>query len=83
MRDGPEWFSKAFRWKIDSASGTEIDGRARLNRLTSLLCVQYIANGLSGEFFTMHVRLMVEPVFMKTSGPPMIVVSGSAIEFTI
>lgn len=36
-----------------------------------------MANGDSGEFFTMHVRLMVEPVFMKTSGPPMIVVNGS------
>lgn len=69
---------KAFRWKIDSASGTEIDERAYLIRLTSLLCVQYIANGDSGEFFTMHVKLIVEPVLMKTSGPPMIVVNGSA-----
>lgn len=37
-----------------------------------------MANGDSGEFFTMHVKLMVEPVFIKTSGPPIIVVNGSA-----
>jgi hypothetical protein len=47
------------------------------NRLTSLLCVQYMANGDSGEFLTMHVRLMVEPVFMNISGPPIIDVNGS------
>lgn len=47
-------------------------------RLTSLLCCQYMAKGDSGEFRTMHVRLMVDPVLMKISGPPIIVVNGSA-----
>jgi hypothetical protein len=57
--------SIVLRWKIDAVNGTEIDGReAYWKRLTSLLCVQYIANGDSGEFFTMHVKLMVEPVLM-------------------
>jgi hypothetical protein len=46
-------------------------------RLTSLLCVQYMAKGDSGEFFTMQVRLMVDSAFMKISGPPIIVVNGS------
>jgi hypothetical protein len=58
--------------------GTEIDKRAlERKRLTSLLCVQYIAKGDSGEFFTIHVKLMVDPVFMKISGPPMMLVNGS------
>lgn len=37
-----------------------------------------MANGDSGEFFTMHVKLIVDPVLMKISGPPIIVVNGSA-----
>lgn len=43
-----------------------------------LLCVQNIAKGLSGEFLTMHVKLMVLPKFTNISGPPMTVVWGSA-----
>lgn len=42
-----------------------------------LLCVQNIAKGLSGEFFTMHVKLMVLPKFTNISGPPIMVVRGS------
>ena len=44
-----------------------------------LLCVQNIANGDSGEFLTMHVKLIVDPELMYTSGPPMIDVSGSTV----
>lgn len=55
---------------------SDLSGSARL---TSLLCVQYMANGDSGEFLTMQVRLIVDPVLMKISGPPTIVVNGSAM----
>lgn len=36
-----------------------------------------MANGDSGEFLTIHVKLIVDPEFMYISGPPMIDVSGS------
>lgn len=36
-----------------------------------------MAKGDSGEFFTIHVKLIVEPVLIKISGPPIMVVNGS------
>lgn len=45
--------------------------------ITSLLCVQNIWNGLSGEFLTIQVKLMVEPIDINISGPPKMVVNGS------
>lgn len=37
-----------------------------------------MAGGGSGAYFTTHVRFIVEPLFMKRSGPPVISVIGSA-----
>lgn len=39
-----------------------------------------IVGGGSGEYLTRHVRLIVEPMLMKRSGPPRISVIGSEIE---
>lgn len=39
-----------------------------------------MAGGGSGANFTMHVKFIVEPLFMKRSGPPMISVIGSENE---
>lgn len=50
-----------------------------MNQLTILLCVQNMAKGLSGEFLTRHVKLMVLPKFTKISGPPMMLVKGSGV----
>lgn len=36
-----------------------------------------MAGGGSGAYFTTHVRFIVEPLFMKRSGPPVISVIGS------
>lgn len=37
--------------------------------------------GLSGEFFTIHVKLIVLPKFTKISGPPMTLVKGSGVMY--
>lgn len=37
-----------------------------------------MCGGGSGECWTTHVKFMVLPVLMNSSGPPSIVVSGSA-----
>lgn len=44
---------------------------------TWFLCPHKIALGGSGKCFTMHVRLIVEPMSIYKSGPPKIDVTGS------
>lgn len=51
--------------------------------LTLPLCVQAISGGGSGRCFTIHVRFIVDPVFINKSSPPKIVVIGSTTDSII
>lgn len=67
-------------WTYELIRGNEDKGNRIYKStpvITSLLCVQNIWNGLSGEFLTIQVKLMVEPIDINISGPPKMVVNGS------
>lgn len=48
-----------------------------MGKLTCRLCDHVTVGGGSGANLTIQVRFIVEPLFMCSSGPPMISVTGS------
>lgn len=48
------------------------------NKITFVLCNQVTDGGGSGKCRTIHVKLIVDPASIYKSGPPAIVVIGSA-----
>ena len=71
------WSIWSRNWK--NRIGFKIRNRMclRLTKLTALLWFQMMYAGGSGEFSMMHVRFIVDPLSINTSGAPTISVVGS------